>query len=99
MQAENTYETVDTSIDDGDLNFRGHGLVLTLLCITLEYCSCICRSSRTQELGETGATGEEETGRGVEIRTELCESGDFTVLSKVKFEGTGKLLHDLATMR
>ena len=27
-----TYETVDTSVDDGDLDLHGHGLVLTLLC-------------------------------------------------------------------
>ena len=51
---------------------------------------------RTQELGETGTTGEEETCRGVEIGAELGKGGDFTVLGEVELEGTGKLLHDLA---
>ena len=52
--------------------------------------------ARTQELGETGTTGEEETCRGIEIGAELGKGSDFTVLSEVEFEGTSKLLHDLA---
>ena len=28
-----TYETVDTSVDDGDLNLRGERLILALLCV------------------------------------------------------------------
>lgn len=75
-----TYETVDTSVDDGDLDLSGERLVLALL----------------EELSETGATREQEAGRGIEIGTELSESSDFTVLRKVKFERTSELLHDLA---
>ena len=31
QRAGSTHETVDASVDDGDLDFHGHGLVLTLL--------------------------------------------------------------------
>lgn len=74
-----THETVDTGVDDGHLELSGHGLVLALL----------------EELSETGTTGQQEAGGGVEIRTKLSEGGDFTVLREVELEGTGELLHDL----
>jgi hypothetical protein len=61
----------------------GKGLVLALL----------------EELGKTGTTVEEETGRGVEVGTELGEGGDITVLSEVKLEGTGNGLHDLCNRK
>lgn len=74
-----TYETVDTSVDDGDLDLGGERLVLALL----------------QELGETSTTREQEASGRVEIGTELSKGSDFTVLRKVELERTGKLLHDL----
>lgn len=52
--------------------------------------------THTEELGETGTTAQQESGRGIQIGTELGEGSDFTVLRKVKLERTGKLLHDLA---
>ena len=54
------------------------------------------RAILTEELGQTGTTGEEETSRGVEIRTELGKGSDFTVLGEVELERTSELLHDLA---
>lgn len=75
-----TYETVDTGVDDGDLDLHGQGLVLALL----------------EELSETGATREQETSGGIKIGTKLSEGSDFTVLRKVKLERTSELLHDLA---
>ena len=53
-------------------------------------------SRRTQELGQTSATGEQEAGGSIEIGTELGEGSNFTVLGKVKLQRTGELLHDLA---
>ena len=53
-------------------------------------------SKRTEELSETGTTGQEETGGGIEIGTELSECSNFTVLGEVELERTSKLLHDLA---
>ena len=50
----------------------------------------------TEQLSQTSTTGEEEASRRVEIRTELGEGSDFTVLCKVQLERTGELLHDLA---
>lgn len=67
------------ALDDRDLDLDGKGLVLALL----------------EELGETGATVEEEAGRGVEIGSELGERGDITVLSEVELEGSSNGLHDL----
>jgi len=49
-----------------------------------------------EEFGKTRSTSEEETGRGIEIGTELSESGNITVLSEVKLEGTSDGLHDLS---
>ena len=74
-----TYQTVDTGVDDGDLDLGREGLVLTLL----------------EELSETSTTREQEASRGIEIRTELSEGSDFTVLGKVQLERTSELLHDL----
>ena len=51
---------------------------------------------RTEELSQTGTTVEQEASGGIEIRTELGEGGDFTVLRKVELERTSELLHDLA---
>jgi hypothetical protein len=48
-----------------------------------------------EQLGETGTTVEEVAGRGVEVGTELGESGDLTVLGEVELERTGDRLHEL----
>ena len=75
-----THQTVDTSVDDGDLDLSREGLVLTLL----------------EELSETSTTAQQEASGGIEIGTELGEGRDFTVLSEVQLERTSELLHDLA---
>ena len=74
-----TYETVDTGIDNGDLDLHRQGLVLTLL----------------EELSETGTTREQEASGSIKIGTELSEGSDFTVLSEVELERTSELLHNL----
>lgn len=48
-----------------------------------------------EELSETRTTRQQEAGRGVEVRTELGERGDITVLGEVQLERTGDSLHDL----
>jgi hypothetical protein len=48
-----------------------------------------------EELSETSTTVEQEAGGGIEIRTELGEGSDFTVLGEVQLQGTSELLHDL----
>ena len=72
-------ETVDTSEDEWNHLVDGHGLVLLLL----------------EKLGETETTVEGLLGGGVEIRTELGEGSDFTVLGQEELEGTSDLLHGL----
>ena len=95
-------ETVDTGEDDRYLDLGREGLVLALLCSPPDARQSInSRKSgeaigRTQELGETGTTGEEEACRGIEIGTELGKGGDFAILGEVELERPGKLLHDLA---
>ena len=71
-QGAKTYETVDTGVDNGDLDLHGQGLILTLL----------------EELSETGTTREQEASGSIKIGTELSEGSDFTVLSKVELERT-----------
>jgi hypothetical protein len=72
-------ETVNTGVDNGNLDFDSQRLVLSLL----------------EEFSETGTTVEEETSRGIEIGSELGEGGDITVLGEVEFEGSSDGLHDL----
>lgn len=48
-----------------------------------------------EELSETATTVEQEAGRRVEVRTELGERGNVTVLGEVQLERTGDGLHDL----
>ena len=50
----------------------------------------------TQEFGETSTTGKQEAGGSIEIGTKLGKGSNFTVLSEVKLQRTGELLHDLA---
>lgn len=80
-----TYKTVDTGIDDGDLDLHGQGLVLALLCTTSNQSTFRAHDiQHTQELSQTSTTGEQKAGGSVEVGTELSEGGDFTVLSKVE---------------
>jgi hypothetical protein len=74
-----THQTVDTGVDDRDLDLGRKRLVLALL----------------QELGETGTTRKQETSRRVEIGTKLGKRRDFTVLREIELERASKLLHDL----
>lgn len=83
VDGDSVQETVDTSVDDGDLDLDSQGLVLSLL----------------EELSETGTTVEEETSGGIEIGSELGEGGDITVLGKVELEGSSDGLHDLETRK
>ena len=92
-----TYKTVNTGVDDGNLDLHGQRLVLTLLCTMIGQSTFKAHNSqRTQELSQTGTTGEQKAGGSIEIGTELSKCSDFTVLSEVEFQGTSKLLHDLA---
>ena len=95
-----TYKTVDTSVDDGDLDLHRQRLVLPLLCITRQ--SLFASNpleGLTEQLSQTGTTREQEASRRIKIRTELRESSDFTVLCKVELERTRELLHDLGLRR
>ena len=69
----------NTNVDDVYLNFHRKRLVLTLL----------------EELSQADATAEQEARRSIEVRTELGESRDSTVLCEVELKQTGELLRDL----
>ena len=71
--------STDTGEEDAGLLLDGHGHVLLLL----------------EELGELLASVEELLGGGVQVRTELGEGGDLSVLSELELERTGKHLHGL----
>lgn len=51
--------------------------------------------SLLEEFGEPNTTVEELLSGGVQVRTELGESGDFTVLGELEFHRAGDLLHGL----
>jgi len=72
-------EAADTAVDDGDLVLGGEGAVLALL----------------EQLGEAGTAVQEELSGGVEVRAELGEGGNLTVLGELQLEGGGDLLHGL----
>jgi len=72
-------EATDTGIEDADLLLSGDGNVLLLL----------------EELSELLTSVEEMLGGSVEIRAELGEGGDLSVLGKLQLERTGDLLHGL----
>ena len=69
----------DTSVENTSLLLNGHGHVLLLL----------------KELGELLTSVEELLGGGIEIRAELSEGGDLTVLSELELHGARHLLHGL----
>lgn len=72
-------KTVDTRVDQGNHLVDGHGGVLLLL----------------EELGKTFTTTEGLLGGSIEIRTELGEGSDFTVLGQEELQRTSDLLHRL----
>ena len=72
-------ETSDTSVQNADLLLSGDGNVLLLL----------------EELGKLLTSVEELLCSGIKIRTELGESGDFSVLSQLELHGTSDLFHGL----
>ena len=69
----------DTGVQNASLLFDSHGHVLLLL----------------KKLGQFLTSVKELLGGGIQIRTELSESSDLTVLSKLELKGTSKLLHGL----
>ena len=69
----------DTGVENAGLLLNGHGDVLLLL----------------KELSQLLASVEELLGGGIEIRAELGESGDLTVLGELELERTGELFHGL----
>jgi len=69
----------DTSIKYANLKFSGHWHVLSLL---QEFCKLL-------------TSVEKLLCGGIKIGTELSESSDLSVLSKIKLHGTGHLLHSL----
>jgi len=71
--------TSHTSVEDADLFFSGEGNILLLF----------------EELSELLTSVELLLGGGIEIRTELGESGDFTILGEFELHGTGDLFHGL----
>ena len=72
-------EATHTGVEDANLLLGGHGDVLLLL----------------EELGELLASVEQVLGRGVEIRAELGEGSDLSVLGELELQRTGDLLHGL----
>ena len=66
----------DTGVEDANLLLRGHRDVLLLL----------------DELSELLTTVEQLLGSGIEVRAELSESSDLTVLGELELHGTGDLL-------
>ena len=72
-------ETSDTSIENTNLLLSYHRLVLLLL---KEFCKFL-------------TSVEEMLSRSIQVRTELGERSDFSVLSKLKLKRTGDLLHGL----
>jgi hypothetical protein len=72
-------DTVDTGEDQRNHLVDGHGRVLLLL----------------QELSQTLTTVEGLLGGGIQIGTELGESGDLTILGQEELQGTCDLLHGL----
>jgi hypothetical protein len=72
-------ETTDTSVEDANLLLSGDGNVLLLL----------------KELSKLLTSVEQVLGGSVEIRTELGEGSDLSVLGKLELERTGDLLHGL----
>ena len=68
-----------TSVEDADLLLGRHGDVLLLL----------------DDLDELLTTVELLEGGSIEVRAELGEGSDLSVLSELKLHGTGDLLHGL----
>ena len=73
----------DTTVDDWNLFFDGHGHVLALL----------------EELSETDTSAEELLGGSVQVGAKLGEGGHLTVLGQLELHGPGHLLHGLGLGR
>uniref|UniRef100_A0A182SVP3 Uncharacterized protein n=1 Tax=Anopheles maculatus TaxID=74869 RepID=A0A182SVP3_9DIPT len=71
--------TAHTAVDDGDLLLDGHRHILSLL----------------EQLGQAHTTVQQLLGGGIQIRTELGERSDLTVLGQLQLHRTGDLLHGL----
>ena len=67
----------DTSVQHAHLLFSGHWHELFLL----------------KHFGQFLTSVQELLGGSIEIRSELGESGDFSVLGELQFHGTSDLLH------
>jgi len=72
-------ETADTSVQDANLLLSGDWHILLLL----------------EEFSKLLTSVQELLSGSVEIRTELGEGSDFSVLGQLELEGTGDLLHGL----
>lgn len=72
-------ETVDTSVNEGDLLLSSHGGSLLLL----------------KEEGKSLTSGKGLLGGSIKIGTELGKGSNFSVLGQEELEGTGNLLHGL----
>ena len=72
-------ETTHTSVKNANLLLSWDGHVLLLL----------------EQFSQLLSSVQELLGGSVEIRTELGEGGDFSVLGQLELEGTGDLLHGL----
>mmetsp|Transcript_1011 Transcript_1011/g.2676 ORF Transcript_1011/g.2676 Transcript_1011/m.2676 type:complete len:604 (+) Transcript_1011:439-2250(+) len=75
--------TLRRGVNHHNLLLDGHGHELALL----------------EHLGEAGAAVQEELRRGVEVRAELRERGDFAVLRQLELERPGHLFHRLHLRR
>jgi hypothetical protein len=72
-------EASDSSINDANLLFDNHWHVLLLF----------------QEFGKLSTSVQKTLSGGIEVRTELGEGGDFSVLGELEFKSTGDLFHGL----
>jgi len=69
--------TSDTAEDASNLFSNIHWAVLSLF----------------QQFSQSNTSVQQLLGGGIHIGTELGESGDFSILSQIKFHGTGNLFH------
>lgn len=83
VDGDSIKETVDTSEDEWNHLLDSHRVILLLL----------------QELGQTLTTSKSLLSGSIQVRTELSEGSNFTVLSQEELEGTSDLLHGLELCR
>lgn len=103
--------TSDTSVNDRDLLLNGHRgwkgqfngqssttFTVLWLIVVKRFKWTLTVLSLFQQLSQSNAPVQELLGSGVQIRSELGEGGDFTVLSQLQFHGTSHL-HDASAIR